>query len=82
VKQNIEKVSIMGNNMDERLVEMVLKERKYLFKFENLNEFRDFLIYFIFVRKTSNKQQLFEPSENVAASDLVLVSDSPKPKSE
>ena len=68
--------------MDERLVEITLKERKYIFKFENMNEFRDFMIYFIFVKKSSTKQQLFEPSESVGASDSVSPFDSPKPESQ
>ena len=48
---------------------MTTNDRAFVFKFENLNEFRDFLIYFIFLRKSSNNQQLFEPPETVAASD-------------
>ena len=55
----------MGNNLDEKMVKVQTKDREYVFKFENLNEFRDFLIYFIFLKKTSNNQQLFEPSDNV-----------------
>ena len=55
----------MGNNLDEKMVKVQAKDREYVFKFENLNEFRDFLIYFIFLKKTSNNQQLFEPSDNV-----------------
>ena len=67
--QTIEKVSVMGNNLDERMVQITTKDRAYIFKFENLNEMRDFLIYFIFLRKTSNNQQLFEPPECVAVCD-------------
>ena len=55
----------MGNNLEEKIVQIMTKDRSYVFKFENLNEFRDFLIYFIFLRKTSNNQQLFEPPESV-----------------
>lgn len=72
----------MGNNMDERMVEITLKERTYIFKFENLNEFRDFMIYFIFIKKTSNKQQLFEPSESVGASEIVPAANSPESKNQ
>lgn len=54
-----------ANNIEEKMVEVHVSDRKYVFKFENLNEFRDFLIYFIFIRKTSNQQQLFQPPEAV-----------------
>lgn len=40
-------------------------DKDYTFKFENLAEFRDFLIYFIFVKKAANGQKLFDPPECV-----------------
>lgn len=58
-------MQIAGNNLDEKMVEIITTERKYIFRFENLNEFRDFLIYFIFIRKSSNQQQLFVPPDMV-----------------
>lgn len=53
----------MGNNIDEKMIQINTTDRSYVFKFENLNEFRDFLIYFIFIRKSGNNQQLFEPPQ-------------------
>lgn len=55
----------MGNNLEDKMVQIATKDRNYVFKFENMNEFRDFLIYFVFLRKSSNNQQLFEPPESV-----------------
>lgn len=54
-------MQIAGNNLDEKMIEIITVDRKYVLRFENMNEFRDFLIYFIFIRKTSNHQQLFTP---------------------
>ena len=63
--QTIEKIYILGDLIDEKTVIVETTGKTYTFRFENLNEFRDFLLYFMHVRKTSNSQQLFAPPDCV-----------------
>lgn len=39
--------------------------RQYKFRFETMSEFRDFMIYFLYVKKLSTNQPLFDPPECV-----------------
>jgi len=68
----VQDIKILGNNIEEKTVLFSTVEKDYTFKFENLAEFRDFLIYFIFVRKTANGQKLFDPPECVRSSHQFL----------
>lgn len=64
-EQSVRDVKILGNNIEEKTVLLGTADKDYTFKFENLAEFRDFLIYFIFVKKVANGQKLFDPPEPV-----------------
>lgn len=59
-------VAVFAHKVEDMTTIVNTLSRQYKFKFETMSEFRDFMIYFLYVKKLSTNQPLFDPPECVA----------------
>lgn len=68
----MESVTIQGS-LDEKTALVRCTKRDYVLRFENMTEFREFMLYFVFIKKAYNHKSLFEPTPEVRSADPVHI---------
>lgn len=65
-------MTIQGS-LDDKTALIRCTKRDYVMRFENMTEFREFMLYFVFIKKAYNHKSLFEPTAEVGSDNLVHI---------